>query len=152
MELTDRTTTYAKQMLSNCLDSGLSRDNIAVARTPLTTGGRSYLLFARSAALVRSYRQGVTAGAFNCYSVRPLMWFLVWLKFFMIAMAVFGGMVGACLGVFYFGQWLERKFCLRIPGLILSLWLFYALYFSVLWTCQELLAQTPASALSLSRR
>jgi hypothetical protein len=78
------------------------------------------------------------------------MWFLVWLKFLSIATVTFGALIATSLGLFLFGQWLERKFCLRVPGLVLSLWLFYALYFSVLWTCQELLAQPPAS--SLTRR
>jgi putative effector of murein hydrolase LrgA (UPF0299 family) len=42
------------------------------------------------------------------------------------------------IALFRLGQWVERKLALPMPGLVVSLWLFNALYFSILWTCQEL--------------
>jgi putative effector of murein hydrolase LrgA (UPF0299 family) len=70
------------------------------------------------------------------------MWLLIWLKFLVIAMVTFGAIIGTAIAVFYCGLWLDRKLGLRVPGVVAALWLFYTLYFSVLWTCQELWAQT----------
>jgi hypothetical protein len=69
------------------------------------------------------------------------MWLMIWLKFLVIAMITFAALIGIAIAVFHCGLWLDRKLGLRVPGLVVSLWLFYTLYFSVLWTCNELWAQ-----------
>jgi putative effector of murein hydrolase LrgA (UPF0299 family) len=66
------------------------------------------------------------------------MWFLIWLKFMLFTTVGFAALGACAVLLLRLGQWLERKLALRIPGIVVALWLFYSLYFSVVWTCIEI--------------
>ena len=65
------------------------------------------------------------------------MWLLIWLKFMLLTMVGFAALGGCAFLLFRLGQWLERRLALRIPGIVVSLWLFYSLYLSIILTCVE---------------
>ena len=71
------------------------------------------------------------------------MWFLIWLKFLLLTMVGFAALIACGLAMFLCGRWIDRKFAMRIPGVLVSVWLFYSLYFSIVWTWLEILKTHP---------